>query len=136
LPFLLLLLVFLGIIIFTKVQFSQKTQKISILSKPNRLFFILALLIVAYMTVLPLLTSLPMFRSQSYQKLIGKVENGEKISNHIAPISIDEIRVVDEDLAHLLGEKIRKSSRVRRFLYTKSEQRFILGSAITTFWFF
>jgi hypothetical protein len=106
LPFLLLLLVFLGIIIFTKVQFSQKTQKISILSKPNRLFFILALLIVAYMTVLPLLTSLPMFRSQSYQKLIGKVENGEKISNHIAPISIDEIRVVDEDLAHLLGEKI------------------------------
>jgi hypothetical protein len=36
---------------------------------------------------------------------IGKVESGDKISNHIAPISIDEIRVVDEDLAHLLGEK-------------------------------
>jgi hypothetical protein len=47
-----------------------------------------------------------MFRSESYQKMIGKVVNGEKISNHIAPISIDEIRVVDEDLAHLLGEKV------------------------------
>jgi hypothetical protein len=29
-----------------------------------------------------------------------------KITNHIAPISIDKIRVVDEELAHLLGEKI------------------------------
>jgi hypothetical protein len=44
-----------------------------------------------------------MFRSESYQK-IGKVVNGEKYQI-IAPISIDEIRVVDEDLAHLLGEK-------------------------------
>ena len=47
-----------------------------------------------------------MFRSDSYQKLIGEVKNGQKITNHIAPISIDKIRVVDEELAHLLGEKI------------------------------
>jgi hypothetical protein len=37
--------------------------------------------------------------------MIGKVANGKKISNHIAPISIDKIRVVDEELAHLL-EKV------------------------------
>jgi hypothetical protein len=47
-----------------------------------------------------------MFRSESYKNLIGKVTDGKKIANHIAPISIDEIRVVDEDLAYLLGEKI------------------------------
>jgi hypothetical protein len=55
--------------------------------------------------ITPLLPSLPLFRASAYQSLIGKVESGDKISNHIAPISIDEIRVVDEDLAHLLGEK-------------------------------
>jgi hypothetical protein len=60
---------------------------------------------MGYMIVTPLLTSLPLFRASAYQSLIGKVESGDKISNHIAPISIDEIRVVDEDLAHLLGEK-------------------------------
>jgi hypothetical protein len=37
--------------------------------------------------------------------MIGKVANGKKISNHIAPISIDKIRVVDEDLAQLLARK-------------------------------
>jgi hypothetical protein len=47
-----------------------------------------------------------MLRNDAYQKLIGEVKNGQKISNHIAPISIDKIRVVDEDLAYLLGEKI------------------------------
>jgi hypothetical protein len=106
LPLLLLVLVCLGMAFFTKLQFSNQAQNVKVLSKPNRLFFIVALILLLYMTVLPLLTSLPLFRSASYQKLIGKVENGEKISNHIAPISIDKIRVVDEDLAHLLGEKI------------------------------
>jgi hypothetical protein len=43
-----------------------------------------------------------MFRSES-TKMIGKVVNGEKYQ--IIAFSIDEIRVVDEDLAHLLGEK-------------------------------
>jgi hypothetical protein len=44
-----------------------------------------------------------MFRSESYQNdwKSGKRKN---IKSH-CPISIDEIRVVDEDLAHLLGEK-------------------------------
>ncbi|HEX8575639.1 MAG TPA: hypothetical protein VF677_05030 [Flavobacterium sp.] len=47
-----------------------------------------------------------MFRSESYKNMIGKVTNGTAISNHIAPIVIDKIRVVDEGLAYLLGEKI------------------------------
>lgn len=106
LPILILIWILFGVLIFTKMEFYQNYQKVKVISKPNRLFFIAGLVVLAYLFILPLLTSLPMFRSESYQKLIGKVENGEKISNHIAPISIDEIRVVDEDLAHLLGEKI------------------------------
>ena len=61
---------------------------------------------VIYALVLPFFSSHPVFWSDDYRALIGSVKNGEKITKHIAPISIDEIRVVDEDLAHLLGEKI------------------------------
>ena len=106
LPFILLVLVLVGILIFTKFEISQKTKQLRLLNRPNKLFLVLALMLILYMTVLPFLTSLPMFRSDAYRNLIGKVEDGAKITNHIAPISIDEIRVVDEDLAYLLGEKI------------------------------
>ena len=73
LPLLLLVLVCLGMAFFTKLQFSNQAQNVKVLSKPNRLFFIVALILLLYMTVLPLLTSLPLFRSASYQKLIGKI---------------------------------------------------------------
>jgi hypothetical protein len=58
------------------------------------------------MTVLPMLTSLAVFRSDAYRDLIGKVEIGETLSTHMAPISIEKIRVVDQSLANLLGDKV------------------------------
>lgn len=106
LPIILLVLTFLSILITTGLAVSPKTKQVIVTSKPSKIFYYTVLLLLVYMIAFPLLTSLPMFRSESYQKLIGKVNNGEKIANHIAPISIDEIRVVDEDLAHLLGEKV------------------------------
>lgn len=105
-PLILLVLTIFAIIISTTLEISKQTKQIKVLSKPNKLLFILAGLIAFYLAAFPIITSLPMFRSEAYQQMIGKVANGEKLSNHIAPISIDEIRVVDEDLAHLLGEKI------------------------------
>ena len=104
--FILLLLVLLATIFSLGLTVSQQTKQIKIVSKPNKILFILAGLLLVYCTALPFVTSLKMFRSDSYQKLIGEVKNGQKITNHIAPISIDKIRVVDEELAHLLGEKI------------------------------
>lgn len=106
LPIVLLVLTFLGIIISTGLEISPRTKQLIVTSKPKRFLFLIVAGLLIYLLVFPLLTSLPMFRSESYQKMIGKVTNGEKISNHIAPISIDKIRVVDEDLAHLLGEKV------------------------------
>ena len=104
--FILLLLVLLATVFSLGMTVSQQTKQIKIVSKPNKILFILAGLLLVYCTALPFVTSLKMFRSDSYQKLIGEVKNGQKITNHIAPISIDKIRVVDEELAHLLGEKI------------------------------
>ncbi|MDR6966311.1 hypothetical protein J2X31_000304 [Flavobacterium arsenatis] len=106
LPFFILLFLIAGIILYTKLKVTPVTNKVTIVSKPSKLIFIFSAVVIAYMTVLPLLTSLPMFRSEAYRELIGKVEDGENLKNHIAPISLDKIRVVDENLAMLLGEKI------------------------------
>ena len=102
----LLLLVILGILYSFGVTVSQQTKQVKMVSRPHTILFILVGVLLVYCIALPFATSLKMFRSNSYQKLIGEVKNGQKITNHIAPISIDKIRVVDEELAHLLGEKI------------------------------
>ncbi|MDI1257132.1 MAG: hypothetical protein PSV16_13640 [Flavobacterium sp.] len=106
LPLMLLILAVAGMVLFTRFQVSPDAKKVKLISKPNRLFFVLGGVAILYMTILPLLTSTTMFRAEAYQKMIGEVKNGTDLSHHIAPISIDEIRVVDEPLAHLLGEKI------------------------------
>jgi hypothetical protein len=62
--------------------------------------------LVIYMTILPAITSSALLRSDDYRDLIGKVEIGENLSKHMAPISIEKIRVVDQSLANLLGDKV------------------------------
>ena len=78
--------------------------------KPVTVFWKIPALLVGisilYSFVLPFFTSHPIFRNQDFRNLIGKVATGDKLTNHIAPISMNEIRVVDESLAYLLGEKI------------------------------
>ena len=105
LPIILLLIIFLVIVFTTRFKVISD-KKVSVLEKPKKIFFIISAIIVFYILVFPLFTSLPMFKSDAYKKLLGKVTDGKAIANHIAPISIDEIRVVDEDLAYLLGEKV------------------------------
>jgi hypothetical protein len=91
---------------FSKFKLSKDGKNL----KPVSVFWKLPALLIGvailYAFVLPFFTSHPIFRNQDYRKLIGKVANGDKLTNHIAPISMNEIRVVDESLAYLLGEKI------------------------------
>jgi len=106
LPVLLIFLIIIAIIAFTKLEVVKPANKLRLISAPPKFLFFGLFAVLAYVVIVPLLTSLPMFRSESYQKLIGKVEDGQNLKNHIAPISLDKIRVVDEELAMLLGEKI------------------------------
>ncbi|MDV6169064.1 hypothetical protein R1T16_11565 [Flavobacterium sp. DG1-102-2] len=76
------------------------------LTKGGKIALGIALVLFLYATLLPLFTSAPIFRNQDYREMIGKVKTGDKMTNHIAPISINKVRVVDENLAYLLGEKI------------------------------
>jgi hypothetical protein len=82
-----------------EIVFQLKSSKIK---APVTVMVVLGL----YMTILPMLTSLAVFRSDEYRDLIGKVEMGETLSKHMAPISIEKIRVVDQALANLLGDKV------------------------------
>jgi len=102
--FMLLLLVFTALVT-VGVEKVGKTVKF-IPAKLHRFLLWGMLIIVAYLVLIPLATSLPMFRSSAYRNLIGDVKTGKDMSHHIAPISLNKIRVVDEALAHLLGEKI------------------------------
>ena len=81
-------------------------KKVMIKSRPSKFLFYFIGIILVYLSVIPIITTATIFHASKYQKMIGKVENGDKISEHIAPISMDKIRVVDQRLAYLLGEKI------------------------------
>ncbi len=102
------LLVFVIMIMFFTTAFSVTKigNRYVMNNKPSKIFFYIIFGLLFYMIAVPLITSSVLLRTSDYQTLIGKVKTGDKISNHIAPISIDEIRVVDESLAYLLGEKI------------------------------
>ena len=63
-------------------------------------------LVLLYSILLPSLTSWALLRTSAYRNLIGKVEIGENLSTHMAPISMEKVRVVDESLANLLGDKV------------------------------
>lgn len=104
--FILLVLVIIGVVFSMGLSVSQQAKQVKIVSRPNKILLVVLGILLAYTIVLPLISSSKILRSNSYQKLIGNVKNGQKITKHIAPISIEKIRVVDEDLAHLLGEKI------------------------------
>jgi len=62
--------------------------------------------LLAYVTLGPLLSSWALFWHADYRNLIGEVKQGKTLHHQIAPISVDQVRVVDQDLAYLLGEKI------------------------------
>jgi hypothetical protein len=81
-------------------------KKFMLTNRPSKIINVLLLLLFGYITIVPMITSATIFHTLSYQKMIGEVKNGEKISTHIEPISIDKLRVVDKPLAYLLGEKI------------------------------
>ena len=72
----------------------------------NKVPAIILGLILLYSTVLPIATSWPLLHTAAYRNLIGNVEIGEKLSNHMAPISMEKVRVVDQSLANILGDKV------------------------------
>lgn len=107
--FIFLILSAILFLLFTSMKFEQKGNNINMVKgvKPVPAWIkYLFWASLVYVVVLPFVTSSPIFHAQKYQQLIGKVNIGKKISDHIIPISLDEVRIVDKDLANLVGEKV------------------------------
>lgn len=98
----------LWIVLNKPINPNSTPQEIVFQLKSNKVKAPVAIIVVLglYITVLPMLTSMALLRSDDYRDLIGKVEMGESLSTHMAPISIEKIRVVDQALANLLGDKV------------------------------
>jgi hypothetical protein len=105
LAFLLLVLLFFGVVLSIKLKVSNNGNQVKMISAPSKVWMYIIGLLLVYIFVLPIFSS-RLVQTKKHQQLIGKVANGDQISKHIEPISLSEIRVVDEDLAYLLGEKI------------------------------
>lgn len=62
--------------------------------------------LLLYMTIFAFVVSTPVWNASVYRQLVGNVVDGREFSQQIAPISIEKIRVVDYELAALLGDKV------------------------------
>jgi len=105
-----LLIVLIGIWVvlnnpFSIIQSGNNAPSFKI-GKPGKVSLVLLGVILVYMTIVPIVTSWALLHTSEYRDLIGKVETESNLSTHMLPISIDKIRVVDQSLAQLLGDKV------------------------------
>jgi len=108
LPFVLIVLVVLWILLnaFSSIQqLGQQPQQFSKI-KGLKIPIILLGVLFLYITVVPTVTSWALLRTEKYRSLIGTIENGKDLSQNMLPISLDKIRVVDQSLAEILGDKV------------------------------
>ena len=110
LPALIAAMIFLWIVLnmkATPIYNSQGAQTFQFKPQGNiKVPVAVLIVILLYSTVLPMVTSWPLLRTLAYRNLIGTVEIGENLSTHMAPISMDKVRVVDQSLANILGDKV------------------------------
>lgn len=107
--FLLMMLIGIWILLnnpFSLVQTNKNQTPVLHLNKPGKIPLILLILLGIYLTIVPAVTSWTVFYTSEYRNLIGKVEVESNLANHMMPISIEKIRVVDQPLAELLGDKV------------------------------
>jgi len=86
-------------------QYNAGVQTFQLKPKEKAPIYILVAIFL-YCTVVPMVTSLPILHTSAYRDLIGKIEIGENLSTHMAPISMERVRVVDQSLANILGDKV------------------------------
>ena len=109
-PVLLLVLIGLWITLNSPLNLAtlgdQKDLQNLKIRKPGKVSFILLAVLFIYITVVPVVTTWALFRTNDYRDLIGKIDTESNLSTHMLPISIEKIRVVDQSLAQLLGDKV------------------------------
>ena len=100
--FYVILIMFLALFGFLNLDF--KASDMNPFSKTAKVCFGLATLLVAYIFVVPFVTSTPFFHANSYRTLLGDVVESD-FNKEVSPVSVEDIRLVDEANARNLGVK-------------------------------
>ena len=100
--FYVILIMFLALFGFLNLDF--KASDMNPFSKTAKVCFGLATLLVAYIFVVPFVTSTPFFHANSYRTLLGDVVESD-FNKDVSPVSVEDIRLVDEANARNLGVK-------------------------------
>ncbi|SCI77903.1 Uncharacterised protein [uncultured Clostridium sp.] len=79
----------------------DKGEQTSKLAKTN---FSIAIVLAIYIIVVPFITSSPILHSKAYRNLLGEVKESN-FNKDVSPVSVNEIRLVDEEMAMKLGDK-------------------------------
>lgn len=66
----------------------------------------LAILMLLYLLIGGLTSTWSAFHAKKYRNLLGEVNIGNSFAEDVEPIDIDKIRIVDQALAHRLGDKV------------------------------
>lgn len=70
-----------------------------------KLSILTAILTIAYIMIISLATW-EGFRAMSYQGLIGEIKLSENFAKEVPPVALDKIRIIDQEVAHRLGDKV------------------------------
>ena len=73
-------------------------------SKLAKYNFGIAIVLIIFNVCAPFVTSSPILHAKAYRNLIGEVKTS-KFEKDVSPVSLGEIRLVDEDMALKLGDK-------------------------------
>ena len=73
-------------------------------SKLAKYNFAIAVVLIIFNVCAPFVTSSPILHAKAYRNLIGEVKTS-KFEKDVSPVSLGEIRLVDEDMALKLGDK-------------------------------
>ena len=79
----------------------DRGNKTSKLAKNN---FVIALILLVLVIAIPFFVTTPIFHANAYKNLIGEVSESE-FTEDVSPVNVNDIRIVDEDMAMKLGEK-------------------------------
>ncbi|MGM9533499.1 hypothetical protein [Intestinibacter sp.] len=79
----------------------DRGNKTSKLAKNN---FVIALVLLVLVIAIPFFVTTPILHANAYKNLIGEVSESE-FTEDVSPVNVNDIRIVDEDMAMKLGEK-------------------------------
>lgn len=97
-----LILVIIGLLFYLESSTKRNANSFRVNPIVSGLF----LITLGYLILAPVFSSWSLFKHEKYRNLIGEVKIGEDFTNHVAPISTEEIRIVDEAMAYRLGDKV------------------------------